>query len=1292
MQSWPMGYKRRGNQGRGVTVPEQPHHRLTEEFGGNEWLVDELYQQFLRDKNSVDKKWWDIFESFGGTDSPRQAQPNNAPAQQAPAKPADAAPAAKKATPRSATDARVVNATGTGANSSAESSEPATTAAGKSLPAEAPKDQSKAAPKTQPIPAELPKSASASAATEEDKSTPLRGPAKAIATNMEQSLTVPTATTVRAVPAKALIDNRVVINNHLARARGGKVSFTHLIGFAVIRALKLFPSQNVTYAEVDGKPFAVQPAHVNFGIAIDMPKPDGTRMLAVPNIKKAENLNFSEFWNTYEDLIKRARNNKLTADDYAGTTVSLTNPGGIGTVHSVPRLSKGQATIVGVGALEYPAEFRGASEKTVAIQGIGKIITLTSTYDHRVIQGAGSGEFLRLVESLLLGERGFYDEIFEALRIPYEPVRWTVDNQVDVELQVNKIARIQQLIHAYRVRGHLMADTNPLEYVQRRHPDLDIQTYGLTLWDLDREWVTGGFGGEPRLPLRKILGVLRDAYCRTTGIEYMHIQDPEERDWFQTELEHEYSKPTREEQLRVLSKLNAAEAFETFLQTKFVGQKRFSLEGGESLIPLLDGIISDAADDGLDEVAIGMAHRGRLNVLTNIAGKTYAQVFREFEGTQDPRSVQGSGDVKYHLGTEGKFVSDRGNETKVYLAANPSHLEAVDSVLEGIVRAKQDRLDQGDEGFGVLPLLVHGDAAFAGQGVVAETLNLSQLRGYRTGGTIHVVVNNQVGFTTSPTASRSSVYSTDVAKMVQAPVFHVNGDDPEAVVRVAQFAFKYRQKFHKDVVIDMVCYRRRGHNEGDDPSMTQPMMYNLIEAKRSTRKLYTEALVGRGDITQEEADQALRDYQERLERVFSETHAAQTSPIPVISSDGTTVHDLELPTSQLDDESTPSRTETAITPETLSRIGAAHTQIPDGFTVHPKLKALLERREQMSREGGIDWGFAELAAFGSLSMEGVPVRLAGQDSRRGTFVQRHAVFHDRANGNEWMPLHHLSDDQAKLWIYDSLLSEYAAMGFEYGYSVERPDALVLWEAQFGDFVNGAQTVIDEFISSAEQKWGQRSSLVLMLPHGYEGQGPDHSSARIERFLQMCAEDNMVVANPSNGANHFHLLRRQAYARPRRPLIIFTPKQLLRLKAAACTVEDFTEGRFQQVIPDTAGLDAKKVDRVVLVSGRLYYDLESARRKAADEKTAIVRVEQLYPLPAEEIAAELAKYPNADVLWAQDEPANQGPWPFIGLNLAPELDRDIRLVSRTASAATSTGSHKRHDVEQSQLLQQAFGRG
>ncbi|WP_426996271.1 multifunctional oxoglutarate decarboxylase/oxoglutarate dehydrogenase thiamine pyrophosphate-binding subunit/dihydrolipoyllysine-residue succinyltransferase subunit [Pseudarthrobacter sp. N5] len=1264
-------------------MPEQPSHRLPEEFGGNEWLVDELYERYQQDKNTVDAKWWPLFESFDAGDG-SSSNGNSASAVAHPA--TRELPAVAPSTP-------------------AASAPPAAPAVPPAAPAAAASTPSKKAPATvardgarkpdsgtgsQPIPAQLPKNVKAPTAPEEDVVSVLRGPAKAIATNMVMSLEVPTATSVRAIPAKLLIDNRVVINSNLARARGGKVSFTHLIGYAVIRALSQFPSMNVYYDEIDGKPVAVQPAHVNFGIAIDMPKPDGTRLLMVPNIKKAETLNFSEFWHTYEDLIKRARAGKLTADDHSGTTVSLTNPGGIGTVHSVPRLSKGQAAIIGVGALDYPAEFQGASQKIIAQNAISKVLTLTSTYDHRVIQGAGSGEFLKLVHQLLLGAQNFYDEIFESLRIPYEPVRWSPDLQVDPADEINKVARIQQLIHSYRVRGHLMADTDPLEYVQRKHPDLDVLTYGLTLWDLDREWPTGGFGGKPMLAFRDILGVLRDAYCRTTGIEYMHIQEPAERKWFQDQLEHPYSKPSREEQLRIVSKLNAAEAFETFLQTKFVGQKRFSLEGGESLIPLLDAIISGAADDGLDEVAIGMAHRGRLNVLTNIAGKTYAQVFREFEGTQDPRSVQGSGDVKYHLGTEGTFTSDNGKETKVYLAANPSHLEAVDSVLEGIVRAKQDRLDQG-EAFPVLPIMVHGDAAFAGQGVVAETLNLSQLRGYRTGGTIHVVVNNQVGFTTAPSSSRSSTYSTDVAKMIQAPVFHVNGDDPEAVVRIAQLAYEFRQRFHKDVVIDMVCYRRRGHNEGDDPSMTQPLMYNLIEAKRSVRKLYTESLIGRGDITEEEAEQLLRDYQERLERVFAETHAAQTSPIPIITADSAAVSDIERPTAQQADVGTNAPASTAISADTLARIGMAHLEVPDGFTVHAKLKQLLEKREQMSREGGIDWGFGEIAAFGSLIMEGVPVRLAGQDSRRGTFVQRHAVFHDRANGNEWLPLGNLTDDQAKLWIYDSLLSEYAAMGFEYGYSVERPDALVLWEAQFGDFVNGAQTIIDEFISSAEQKWGQRSSLVLMLPHGYEGQGPDHSSARIERFLLMCAEENMVVANPTTAASHFHLLRRQAYSRPRKPLIVFTPKQLLRLKGAASAVEDFTNGGFKPVIGEHEALAADAVERVLLVSGRLYYDLLSTRQKTENKSTAIVRVEQLYPLPTALIEAELAKYPNAEVVWAQDEPANQGPWPFMGLNLPAALDRTVRLVSRPASASTAAGSMKRHAAEQDALLKQAFAR-
>ncbi|WP_421668939.1 multifunctional oxoglutarate decarboxylase/oxoglutarate dehydrogenase thiamine pyrophosphate-binding subunit/dihydrolipoyllysine-residue succinyltransferase subunit [Rathayibacter rathayi] len=1146
-------------------------------------------------------------------------------------------------------------------------------------------------PKAQPIPADAPvsKPAEEDSTPNEDVVTPLRGMAKSLATNMDASLSIPTATSVRTIPAKLMIDNRIVINNHLRRTRGGKVSFTHVIGWALIRALKDFPSQNVFYDEVDGKPAVVAPAHVNLGIAIDMPKPDGTRALLVPSIKRADTLSFTAYLSAYEDLVKRARGNKLVAGDFAGTTLSLTNPGGIGTVHSVPRLMKGQGCIIGAGALEYPAEFQGASEKTLVELGIGKTITLTSTYDHRVIQGAGSGEFLGIVHELLLGGRDFYEDIFAALRIPYDPIHWSTDIAVDLAERVSKTARVQELINSFRVRGHLMADVDPLEYVQRSHPDLAIESHGLTFWDLDREFVTDGFGGKRQLKLRDILGILRDSYCRTVGVEYMHIQDPEQRAWMQHKLERGYEKPGHDEQLRILGKLNEAEAFETFLQTKYVGQKRFSLEGGESLIALLDAVLQGAADEQLDEVAIGMAHRGRLNVLTNIAGKTYGQIFREFEGTQDPRTVQGSGDVKYHLGTEGTFRGAAGEEIPVYLAANPSHLEAVNGVLEGIVRAKQDRKPIGT--FTTLPILVHGDAAMAGQGVVVETLQMSQLRAYRTGGTIHININNQVGFTTPPHEARTSIYSTDGAKSIQAPIFHVNGDDPEAVVHVGQLAFEYRQRFHRDVVIDLICYRRRGHNEGDDPSMTQPLMYSLIEAKRSVRKLYTEALVGRGDITEQEYDHAHQDFQNRLERAFAETHAAQTGAIPVITANGDSVADLELPDAQQGEDYPGEPEVTGVKNEVITRIGDAFTTPPEGFTVHPKLQQLLTKRKEMSRSGSIDWAFGELLALGSLLLEDTPVRLVGQDTRRGTFVQRHAVLHDRENGQEWLPLMNLSEQQARLWIYDSLLSEYAAMAFEYGYSVERPDSLVLWEAQFGDFANGAQIVIDEFISSAEQKWGQRSSLVLLLPHGYEGQGPDHSSARIERYLQMCAERNMTVARPSTPASYFHLLRRQAYSRPRRPLVVFTPKAMLRLRGASSPVEDFTSGRFEPVIDDARIQDASAVQRVLLHAGKVHYDLKAELEKKPDDAIALVRVEQYYPAPIDELRGIAERYPDAEFVWVQDEPENQGAWPFIALEVAPKLGRAIRVVSRPAAASPAAGSAKRHASEQADLLSRALTR-
>ena len=1102
---------------------------------------------------------------------------------------------------------------------------------------------------------------------------PIRGVAARVVQSMEASLTVPTATSVRAIPAKLMIDNRTVINNHLARGRGGKVSFTHLIGYAMIKALRAMPEMNVFFAEEEGKPVLGRPEHINLGIAIDLAKPDGTRQLLVPSIKGCDQLDFAQFWASYEETVRKARSGTLTLEDYAGTTVSLTNPGTLGTVHSVPRLVQGQGLILGVGSMDYPAEFQGASDETLTNLAISKTITLTSTYDHRVIQGAQSGDFLRQIHEILLGADHFYDEIFAALRIPYQPIRWSVDFQFSKDDQINKTARVQKLIEAYRTFGHLMADTDPLRYKQRSHPDLDVVSHGLSLWDLDREFATGGFGGKPFMKLREILGILRDSYCRTIGVEYMYIEDPAEREWMQKHVEVGAPRTPREEQLRILRKLNSAEAFESFLQTKYVGQKRFSLEGGESLIPLLDAIIDSAAKASIEEVCIGMPHRGRLNVLANIGGKSYGQIFQEFEGHYADNEVHGSGDVKYHLGTKGTFTADSGEATKIYLAANPSHLEAVNPVLEGIVRAKQD-IHGVHEAYTVLPILVHGDAAFAGQGVVSETLNLSKLKGYRTGGTIHVVANNQVGFTTSPHAARSSTYSTDIAKMIQAPVFHVNGDDPESVVRIARLAFEYHQAFHKDVVIDMVCYRRRGHNEGDEPSFTQPLMYKLIEAKRSTRKLYTEALIGRGDITVEEAEAVLQDYQAQLDAVYASVHnvepeAHSNSKVPTVSE--------------------PETVDTSVPEETLRKIAATQTAAPENFAIHPRLAPQLAKRTEMLDDGSVDWATGEMFAFGSLLLEGHPVRLAGQDVRRGTFSNRHAVIVDQNNGEDWFPLRALLQDENQYFVFDSLLSEYAAMGFEYGYSVVRDDALVLWEAQFGDFANGAQSIVDEFISSSLQKWGERSSVVLLLPHGYEGQGPDHSSARIERYLALCAEQNMTVAQPSSPASYFHLLRWHMMNGARRPLIVFEPKSMLRLKAASSSLKDFTSGTFKPLIDDES---VKNASRLIFCSGKIYWDLVAERERLAETSTAIVRIEQLYPFPIKEFMRVANEHPEANLLWVQDEPANQGPYPFVMLNTLEALEgRTLRRVSRRATASPATGSHHLHEEEQHALITEAFSR-
>ncbi|WP_153410657.1 multifunctional oxoglutarate decarboxylase/oxoglutarate dehydrogenase thiamine pyrophosphate-binding subunit/dihydrolipoyllysine-residue succinyltransferase subunit [Nocardia macrotermitis] len=1258
----------------------------TSQFGQNQWLVDEMYQKYKQDPSSVDESWHEFLADY----TPESPSDNGAGNAAAPTAAATATTAAAPVPAPAANPAPQVAPAPAAAPTTAPNPVAPKVAAPASAAAAPPQART---PQTTPAPASNAATAGTPKPAESaEASQVLRGPAAAIVKNMSASLTIPTATSVRAIPAKLMVDNRLVINNHLARTRGGKISFTHLLGYAIVQGVKAFPNMNRHFAEVDGKPNAITPAHTNLGLAIDLPGKNGARTLVVAAIKNCETMNFAQFHNAYEDIVRRARDGKLGADDFSGVTISLTNPGTIGTVHSVPRLMPGQGTIVGAGAMEYPAEFQGMSDQQLAEMGIGKLMTLTSTYDHRIIQGAESGDFLRTVHNLLISDE-FFDEIFHGMGVPYEPVRWRKDI---TERGVDKSVRVQELIAAYRNRGHLMADTDPLRLVKdkfRSHSDLDVTQHGLTLWDLDREFNVAGFHGQDRMKLRDVLSVLRDAYCRHVGVEYTHILETEQLQWIQQRVEQKHEKPTVAQQKYILSRLNAAEAFETFLQTKYVGQKRFSLEGAESTIPMMDAVIDQCAEHGLDEVVIGMPHRGRLNVLANIVGKPYSQIFTEFEGNMNPAATHGSGDVKYHLGAHGTYIQMFGdNDIEVSLTANPSHLEAVDPVLEGLVRAKQDLLTKedlvtkGEEArtFSVVPLMLHGDAAFAGQGVVAETLNMSGLRGYRVGGTVHIVVNNQIGFTTAPENSRSTEYSTDIAKSIGAPIFHVNGDDPEACTWVARLATDFREKFRKDVVIDLICYRRRGHNEGDDPSMTQPYMYDVIDTKRSVRKSYTEALIGRGDISMKEAEDALRDFQGQLERVFNEVRELEKYP--------------PEPSESVEEEQVPGTVVTAVDKTVLQRIGDAFLNVPEGFNVHPRVKPVLERRREMAYEGKVDWAFAELLAFGTLIDEGRAVRLTGQDSRRGTFTQRHSVVIDRKTGAEYTPLHNIgSANPGWFAVHDSALSEYAAVGFEYGYSLGNPDALVLWEAQFGDFVNGAQSIIDEFISSGEAKWGQLSEVVLLLPHGHEGQGPDHTSGRIERFLQLCAEGSMTVAVPSTPSNYFHLLRRHALDGIRRPLIVFTPKSMLRNKAVVSNVEDFTDNKFRSVLEEptyeTGDGDRTKVKRILLTSGKLYHELVAEKNKKGREDVAIVRIEQLYPIPSYRLNDKLSAYPNAtDIAWVQEEPANQGAWPFFGLNLPeilPERFTKLRRISRRAMSAPSSGSSKVHAVEQAEIVAEAF---
>jgi multifunctional 2-oxoglutarate metabolism enzyme len=1186
----------------------------------NSWFEDELFQQYQRDSQDVDSSWTQVFETNGHAVKGK----NGSPA---------------------------------------------------ALPAPVPEPK----PEPPPVSHELP----VIPISPGDQLVPLRGPALRIAENMTASLSMPVATSQRVMPVKVIDENRRAINNHRSLTGQSKVSYTHLVAWAIVRALDEVPALNQAYTESGPDSFRITRQHVNLGLAIDVAGKDGARSLKVPSIKNAQAMNFAQFLTAYDDLVTRARSNKLQVSDFEGTTISLTNPGTVGTVGSIPRLMPGQGAIIATGAIDYPPEYRGVPEDVRTSLGLSKVMMVTCTYDHRVIQGAESGTFLARLQALLEGEDKFFDRIFADLAIPMRPLRWEADQASSPMVNADPVkqAAVAKLIQAWRERGHLVADIDPLGSPRTSHPDLEPSSHGLTIWDLDRHFHAGSFGVTS---LRVLMDRLRLTYAGKMGVQYMHIDNPEERLWLQERME-----PTANQwsldlavKRRALKNIVLAEGFEMFLDNRFKGSKRFSIEGGESTVAVIEELLERAAGSGVQECVIGMAHRGRLVMLANVIGKGVGQMFSEFEGDVDEESEQGSGDVKYHLGAHSARTMSNGRTVTVSIAANPSHLEAVNPVVEGIVRPKQDRIGDTARTI-IIPVLIHGDAAMAGQGIVQETINLSQIEGYSTGGTLHLVINNQIGFTTNPEAARSTVYCSDVALMVQAPIFHVNGDEPEACIRALQLAFEYRQRFHKDVVIDLVCYRKHGHNEGDDPSYTQPLMYKRVREHQPVAALYAARLEREGVVQKGEVPEWLETQKKSLYEIYDQTQANKFE------------YELQevIPAAPMPADLPP----TGVDRGMIERVVEGITRFPADFHVHPKLDKLLDRRKEALTGGPIDWALAETLAFGSLVVEGTPVRLSGQDSGRATFSQRHAEYHDVENDRVWVPLAHISNDQAPFEVLNSPLSEYGVLGFEFGYSLADPLALVLWEAQYGDFSNGAQIMIDQFISSAESKWGQPTGLVMLLPHGQEGGGPEHSSARLERFLSVCAENNMQVAYCTTPAQYFHLLRRQMRGGAdrrglRKPLVVMTPKGLLRDKKVISTLEDLTSGAFRPVLDDATVTDRSAIKRIQVCTGKIYYELLAAReaRKAFD--TAIVRIEQIYPFPEAEFAAILKSYRNAqNVVWVQEEPRNMGAWVFVRSYIQPMLEsrHTIGYAGRPRAASTAPGSPKRHFQEQADLIEQAF---
>ena len=1200
----------------------------------NSWLEDELYHQYLYDRQTVDSGWKQVFDA----------------------------------------DSERLNPHGLPANGTTITIEP----------------ELDTPPEMRALPAPA-AGGPVVAMSQGDQAVPLRGPALKIAENMAASLTVPTATSLRVLPVKVLDENRRAINAQRSQQGQSKLSYTHLVAWAIVRAIEKVPALNDAFSGSGHDSLRIHRGHVNLGLAVDVAGKDGARSLKVPSVKSAEAMSFAEFLAAYDDLVTRARGNKLTVADFDGTTISLTNPGTVGTVGSVPRLMPGQGAIIATGAIDYPPEYRGMTEDARVALGLSKVMTVTCTYDHRVIQGAESGLFLAQMQALLEGEDAFYEKIYADLGILSKPIHWQVEppSAPSVTADPAKQAAVASFIQAWRERGHLAADIDPLGVPRPPAPDLDPSTHGLTIWDLDRTFDAGSFG---ILTLRGLIDRLRIIYAGKMGVEFMHCEDPAERRWFLQQLEPDASqwKLDAEGKRRALMSVLNAEGFESFLENRFKGHKRFSLEGGESTIAVVDELLDRATHGNVDEVVIGMAHRGRLTMLANVIGKGIAQVFSEFEGEISEEDFGGAGDVKYHLGASNRRQLPDGKALRVSVAPNPSHLEAVNPVVEGIVRPKQDRLEDHLRER-VIPLLIHGDAAMAGQGIVAETLNLSQIDGYNTGGTIHLIINNQIGFTTNPSEARSTGYCSDVALMVHAPVFHVNGDDPEACTRAAQMAYDFRQRFHRDVVIDVLCWRKHGHNEGDDASYTQPVLYRQLKDHKSVAALYGARLQKEGVITaqeitalQEAQKKYLYDIYDQTQKNKEEWELLELSPI----EPGSMPQDLPLTGASL---------------LALEQVILTISEFPPGFKIHPKLVRLVEKRAAALRDNSVDWALAETLAFGSLMLEGTSVRLSGQDAARGTFSHRHASYHDYESGAVYVPLAHLVPGLADFEVYNSPLSEYAVVGFEFGYSVADPFSLVVWEAQYGDFANGAQIMIDQFIASAESKWGQPSGLVLLLPHGQEGGGSEHSSARLERFLQLSAEANLQVVNCTTPAQYFHLLRRQMRGGPdmrglRKPLIVMSPKSLLRHPQVISTVDDLTKGVFHPVLDDHTVANPAAIRKILLCSGKVYYEVLAAReaRKATDETaahTAIVRIEQLYPFPEVEIRAVIERYKSASgVVWVQEEPRNMGAWIFMRTRLQRIMANEARALGyagRPESASTAPGSAKVHTREQAELLDQAF---